>query len=139
MTPTIRIPKKFRGVALCYAILAAVVGSAGCSRSSEMSGGSWGVANGQVIIDQGTYRFGKGNCHYRFRLRNDTGRKLEIKTMIDLLDASGNEVDTVIASMFEILAPGEVKIHKGFFALTKEHVRQTATVEAKVDHAYISK
>jgi len=121
----------------------------GCSKTRKIEGGSWSFkgAEGRVVIEDGRYYFGRKKkdpkyktvqeysrhaCYFQFRLVNQTDRHLQIKTMGELLDQDGGQLELVMTSYYKPLAPGEEKVIKGSFGVTKKDVLQTKRFQVAV-------
>jgi len=123
--------------------------SSGCSKARKIEGGSWSFkgAAGRVVVEDGRYYFGrkkkdpkyttvteysKHACYFKFQLVNQTDQPLQIKTMGELLDKDGAQLESVMTNYYKSLAPGEEKTIEGFFGVTKKDVLQTKRFQVAV-------
>ncbi len=143
-----------RGVLLCLALFMLGFFSIGCAKVRKIEGGSWTIdgTRGHVFIADGKYWFGpkkkdpketrvteysKNACYFKFRLINQTDRSLQIKTMGELRDKSGNILETVMTNYYKQLDPDEEQLIEGFFGVTRKDVVETVKFVATVDDAHI--
>ncbi len=115
----------------------------------KIEGGSWAIegVEGHILVRDGEYRFGpkkkdyretvarayaEKTCYYKFKLTNATNRYLQIKTMGKMVDKSGKVLDKVITCFYQEFEPGQERIVKGYFGVTREEALQTDQLAVEV-------